>query len=98
MEQGYAFIHADTRGTGQSREGRWSLWSTEEQTDLYDTIEWVADQPWSNGKVGMVGESIMPPPNGSQRRSTRRIWPVSPPTTVSPTSIGTRYIMAASAP
>ena len=62
VEQGYAFIHADTRGTGQSREGQWNLWSTEEQTDLYDTIEWAACQPWSNGKVGMIGESYYAAP------------------------------------
>jgi putative CocE/NonD family hydrolase len=62
VEQGYAFIHADTCGTGQSREGRWSLWSIEEQTDLYDTIEWAASQPWSNGKVGMIGKSYYAAP------------------------------------
>jgi predicted acyl esterase len=27
--------------------------------DGYDTIEWIAKQPWSNGKVGTVGPSAM---------------------------------------
>jgi hypothetical protein len=56
VEQGYAFVHADTRGTGAS-EGEWRSASEEEQGDLYDTIEWIAAQGWSNGKVGMIGES-----------------------------------------
>ena len=25
--------------------------------DGYDTIEWIAAQPWSNGRTGMVGSS-----------------------------------------
>ncbi len=28
-----------------------------EQDDVYDTIEWTAHQPWSSGRVGMIGES-----------------------------------------
>ncbi len=27
--------------------------------DGYDTIEWIAQQPWSNGKIGTVGPSAM---------------------------------------
>ena len=27
--------------------------------DGYDTVEWIATQPWCNGKVGMVGGSAM---------------------------------------
>lgn len=27
-------------------------------TDGYDTIEWIAAQPWSNGKIGMFGRGI----------------------------------------
>ncbi len=27
--------------------------------DGYDTIEWIAKQPWCNGKVGMIGPSAM---------------------------------------
>lgn len=27
--------------------------------DGYDTIEWMAEQPWCNGKVGMIGGSLL---------------------------------------
>ena len=57
VDQGYAFIHADVRGTGQSLQGQFLFSSKEEQYDMYDTIEWIAAQPWSSGKVGMIGES-----------------------------------------
>lgn len=29
----------------------------DEARDGHDTIEWVAKQPWSNGKVGLIGSS-----------------------------------------
>ena len=28
-----------------------------EQQDVYETVEWVAKQPWSNGKVALYGYS-----------------------------------------
>lgn len=30
-----------------------------ERKDGYDTVQWIAQQPWSNGRVGMVGASYM---------------------------------------
>jgi putative CocE/NonD family hydrolase len=54
VERGYAFIHIDSRGSGKS-EGTFTPLDAQAQTDLYDMIEWVADQPWCNGKVGMAG-------------------------------------------
>lgn len=57
LSKGYAFVHADVRGSGHSQEGQWQLHGLPEQLDLYDTIEWIAAQAWSNGKVGMTGES-----------------------------------------
>lgn len=32
-------------------------WSAQEQQDNYDLIEWLAAQPWSNGRVGQTGGS-----------------------------------------
>lgn len=55
--RGYVVIEQDTRG----------LWASDgddypyihEKNDGYDTIEWAAHQPWSNGKVGMFGASYV---------------------------------------
>lgn len=56
QEHGYAYVHADVRGTGRS-EGEFEFLGIREQTDLYDVIEWIGSQPWSNGKVGGIGQS-----------------------------------------
>ncbi len=56
VEQGYAYVHADVRGTGRS-EGEFEFLGRREQSDLYDIIEWIGTQPWSNGKVGGIGQS-----------------------------------------
>ena len=56
VEQGYAYVHADVRGTGMSG-GEFGLFSAAEQGDHYDIIEWIASQTWSNGKVGGIGQS-----------------------------------------
>src|SRR5690348_3981560 len=56
VEQGYAYVHADVRGTGFS-EGEYEFFGTREQHDLYDIIEWIAGQSWSNGKIGGIGQS-----------------------------------------
>lgn len=57
VERGYAYVLLDVRGTGSSRQGTWAVLDQHEQNDLYDVIEWIAAQPWSTGKVGMIGES-----------------------------------------
>jgi predicted acyl esterase len=63
--KGYNVIWCNTRGS----QGRAltapapnsialiSPWSEQEQQDNYDLIEWLAAQPWSNGKVGQTGAS-----------------------------------------
>lgn len=56
VEQGYAYVHLDLRGCGRS-EGEFGFLGTDEQNDLYDAIEWAAAQPWSNGRVGSIGQS-----------------------------------------
>lgn len=56
---GYVVILQDLRGRGLS-EGTGEYFHTANQKeglDGYDTIEWAAEQHWSNGKVGMVGAS-----------------------------------------
>ena len=54
--KGYAVVNADPRGAGNS-EGRLVLWGKQDGEDGHDAIEWIAAQPWSNGKVGMFGNS-----------------------------------------
>ncbi|MBM4764589.1 CocE/NonD family hydrolase [Bacillus sp. B15-48] len=55
-KNGYAVINVDPRGIGNS-EGDAHVWGEAEAQDAYDVIEWVAQQYWSNGKVGMAGNS-----------------------------------------
>jgi uncharacterized protein len=54
-ERGYAVVIQDVRGRYRS-EGTFSF-LPQEAEDGYDTIEWVARQPWCNGKVGTLGLS-----------------------------------------
>jgi len=52
---GYVFVAQDVRGRYES-EGEWYAFA-HEAPDGYDTVEWVAAQPWCNGKVGTMGAS-----------------------------------------
>jgi predicted acyl esterase len=57
LDQGYARVAQDVRGKFKS-EGKYAAFINDME-DGYDTIEWIAKQPWSNGKVGMYGPSAM---------------------------------------
>ena len=52
---GYVFALVDVRGRGNS-EGNFEPFANEAR-DGYDIVEWLARQPWSNGKVAMWGGS-----------------------------------------
>ena len=54
-QHGYVFAIVDVRGRGNSA-GRFDPFLQEPQ-DGYDVVEWLAKQPWSNGKVTMWGGS-----------------------------------------
>jgi len=54
-QHGYAVAVQDVRGRYAS-EGKWYPYLNE-VTDGYDAVEWAAGQKWSNGKVGMSGNS-----------------------------------------
>lgn len=58
VQHGYAVINLDTRGGGSS-EGRGDLFSDQEADDIAQVIAWAAEQPWSNGRVGMLGVSYL---------------------------------------
>ncbi|HEX6932581.1 MAG TPA: CocE/NonD family hydrolase [Streptosporangiaceae bacterium] len=53
--RGYALVVQDVRGKFRS-EGE-TLGFAGEANDGYDTIDWIVAQPWSNGVVGMFGDS-----------------------------------------
>ncbi|MFG2435799.1 CocE/NonD family hydrolase [Streptomyces sp. NPDC048508] len=55
---GYAVINVDTRGGGRS-EGRGDLLSDQEADDISQVIAWASEQPWSTGRVGMLGVSYL---------------------------------------
>ena len=52
---GYVFVTVDSRGRGSS-EGKFNPFANE-AADGFDTVEWLAKQPFCNGKVGMWGGS-----------------------------------------
>ncbi len=54
---GYAVVIADMRGAGASFGPEIEFNSLEAGNDEYDVIEWIARQPWSSGKIGMLGIS-----------------------------------------
>lgn len=56
--EGYAICNPDIRGVVDS-EGDSVLWDRQEGRDCYDLIEWLAEQPWCSGKVGMSGTSYL---------------------------------------
>jgi len=57
VSRGYVHVIPEPRGVGNSEGVSVSLLSRHDPKDIYDTIEWVAAQPWCNGKVGMLGPS-----------------------------------------
>jgi putative CocE/NonD family hydrolase len=57
--RGYVVVWQNVRGTFAS-EGRFHPYGDDAwgaNRDGYDTVEWAATQPWSDGKVGMLGGS-----------------------------------------
>jgi uncharacterized protein len=56
-KNGYVFVGVDCRGRGKS-EGDWNGFAND-IPDTHDVIEWVAQQPWCDGKVGTTGLSYM---------------------------------------
>lgn len=54
---GYAFVAQDTRGRYGS-EGVWKF-LTDDGVDGKDCAAWIGKQPWSNGRIGMLGTSYV---------------------------------------
>jgi uncharacterized protein len=55
--RGYAVAIQDCRGRYRSEGTFYFL--AQEPEDGYDSVEWAGTQPWSNGKVGMMGTSYL---------------------------------------
>jgi uncharacterized protein len=53
IKRGYAYVVQNERGHFFS-EGNYDILGPP-TTDGYDAIQWMATQPWSNGKVGLIG-------------------------------------------
>ena len=56
-KRGYVSVVEACRGRDGS-EGVWGAWE-DDKDDGYDTIDWIVNQPWSDGKVGMRGGSYL---------------------------------------
>ncbi|GHU05757.1 putative peptidase [Alphaproteobacteria bacterium] len=56
VPRGYVLVVRSSRGRFGS-EGAFDLYKAE-RNDGYDAVEWAALQPWSNGRVGLVGKSL----------------------------------------
>jgi predicted acyl esterase len=56
VSQGYAYVHADVRASGQS-EGEFEFMGPNEQQDYLEILAWIIRQPWCNGRVGGIGQS-----------------------------------------
>jgi putative CocE/NonD family hydrolase len=57
LKRGYAVVGVSVRGTGCSQ-GQFDPFAHTMGTDGYDSVEWIARQPWSDGRVGMIGVSF----------------------------------------
>ncbi len=54
---GYACVRVDLRGSGDSDGVLVDEYRPQEHRDAEDVISWLADQPWCDGNVGMMGIS-----------------------------------------
>lgn len=56
--QGFVVVNADARGCGRS-DGTGNLLSLQEAQDTYDLVQWLAEQPYSDGRIVMLGVSYL---------------------------------------
>lgn len=56
VPHGYVCVRVDSRGAGRSP-GFLDPFSPRETKDFYNCIEWAGTQPWSTGRVGLLGIS-----------------------------------------
>ncbi|MBT5050754.1 MAG: CocE/NonD family hydrolase [Rhodospirillaceae bacterium] len=56
VPEGFAVVTVQSRGSGKSP-GYLDTYSPTETRDYAEAIDWAGTQPWSNGKVGLLGVS-----------------------------------------
>jgi len=57
VEHGFACVRVDMRGSGSSDGVLMDEYSEQEMADGEEVIAWIADQPWCDGNIGMIGIS-----------------------------------------
>lgn len=55
VPQGFVYVAANTRGVGRTGGAAAQQWSTQDGIDGAAVVEWLGEQPWSNGHVGLYG-------------------------------------------
>lgn len=58
VARGYVHVYVDERGTGSSA-GSWESFGATAQDDYLEILNWIDEQPWSDGNVGTWGPSYM---------------------------------------
>ncbi len=54
-QRGYVYVIGDLRGIGDSEGAYEGLFSRHEGEDGADIVEWLAEQPWCDGNIGLAG-------------------------------------------
>lgn len=57
VNQGYAIVNVDSRGSGASFGSRQHPWTIDETKDGAEIVDWIIKQSWSNQNVGAMGVS-----------------------------------------
>ncbi|MGB1586805.1 MAG: CocE/NonD family hydrolase [Thermoplasmatota archaeon] len=86
VPRGYAVAFADVRGNHEAG-GCIDQTGPEQWQDGYDYVQWIADQPWSNGNVGMWGASYV----GETQFTTAMLNPPALKTIVPVASVSNQY-------
>ncbi|WP_353177986.1 CocE/NonD family hydrolase [Salinisphaera sp. T5B8] len=59
LARGYALVAVDVRGSGASFGARTGLRSPNERGDYLEIVEWISQQPWCSGSIGVTGISYL---------------------------------------
>ncbi len=57
VKRGYVYVSVGIRGSGASFGSFDGVYGANEARDAFDIAEWIVGQPWSNGRLGIMGNS-----------------------------------------